>query len=289
MLCTDALSSCALRPGLRSASVPIWLAALLAGVLGSLPVLADSRYGDSSLPEAVRAELRALLPQRPGVVDTYAVIVGGDAGDEVFRKEAIAVRAALDSRLSTRGRSLILLNHRSLPAPDATYNSIKEVLKVIGQQMNPDEDVLWLHLASHGGHGGNLVLSYPGRPLYWLTGPHLRRMLDEAHIRYRVIVVSACYSGGFVAPLASPETLIATASAASRRSYGCGNASDITEFSRALYLKAFPKSPSVLEAMRLAQQLVHEEEGVRDTAHSYPQVRSGMAIEVRLRGVAVVH
>jgi hypothetical protein len=253
------------------------------GLLLGLPAAADPRYGDENLPETVRKQVRELLPQRPGIVDTYAVIVGGDAGDEVFRKETMAVRAALDSRVGTQGRSVVLLNHRSLPAPEATFNSLRQVLQAVAHQMDPNEDVLWLHVASHGGADHTLVLSYPGRELYRLTPAHLRRMLDEAHIRYRVIVVSACYSGGFVPSLAGLETLVATASAASRVASGCGNASAITDFSGALYLKALHQTGSVLEAMHLAQQIIHEEEDARHAPHSYPQVRSGAAIEERLR------
>lgn len=248
----------------------------------------DPRYGDEHLSEPVQARLRALLPQRPGVVDIYAVIIGGDAGDDVFRKETMAVQAALDSRLGTRGRSLILLNHDSLPAPEASFNSIRQVLYAIGRLMDPDEDVLWLHLASHGADNSTFVLSYPGRELYWLTPAHLRRMLDEAHIRHRIVVVSACYSGGFVAPLAGPDTLVATASAATRQAYGCGNASDITDFSKALYLEALQKLRYVPEAMHRAQQIIHEEESAHHAAHSYPQVRSGAAIESLLREMSIV-
>ena len=275
----------------RSARTHLQILAALVGLLGfplSVPAASDPRYGDENLPETVQAQLRALLPQRPGIIDNYALIIGGDASDEVFRKETIAVRRALDGILGTQGRSVVLLNHRSLPAPEVTFNSLGQVLQAIGRQMNRDEDVVWLHLASHGGVDHKLVLSYPGRDLYWLTPTHLRRMLDEAHIRYRVIVVSACYSGGFVPALAGPETLVATASAASRQAYGCGKVSDITEFSKALYLKALRQTRSVLEAMHLAQQIIHEEERARHAAHSYPQVRSGAAIEARLRDVSIV-
>ena len=203
----------------------------------------------------------------------------------MFRKETAAVRAALDRRLGTRGRSLVLLNHRSLPAPEATFNSIRQVLLAVSQQMDPAKDVLWLHFASHGAEDNTFVLSYPGRKLYWLTPQHLRRMLDEARIRYRIVVVSACYSGGFVPLLSGPETLVATASAATRQAYGCGDASDITDFSRVLYLEALTKTDSVLEALHLTLQIIRKEEIARQAPHSYPQVRSGAAIETLLRNV----
>jgi len=258
------------------------LAALLVQLL-ALPASADSRYGDETLPESVQAQLRQLLPQRPGSVDIYALVVGGDADDEVFRRETAAVRNALDARLGTVGRSVVLVNHRSQPAPEATFNSVRQVLHALARRMDPNEDVLWLHLTSHGAPDHALVLSYPNRKLHWLTASHLRKMLDEAGIRYRVVVVSACYSGGFVPPLAGPETLVATSSAASRKAYGCGNASQMTDFSRALYLKALPQTRSVPEAVRLPLQIIHQQEAADHVEHSYPQMRSGAAIETRLK------
>jgi hypothetical protein len=255
------------------------VASIVLGLLSSLAAAADPRYGDATLPETVQTQLRALSPRRTDHTTIYGVIVGGDAGDEVFRKETLTVRAALDLRVGTKGRSLVLLNHRSLPAPEATFNSIRQVLHAVAERMDRDRDVLWLHLASHGARDSGLVLSYPGRALYWLTPEHLHKMLDEAHIRYRIVVVSACYSGGFVPPLRDPGTIVATASAATTKAYGCGNASDITDFSRALYLEAFDRADSMLAALRLAQQIVHQKESTEHITHSYPQVVSGAAIE----------
>ena len=44
-----------------------------------------------------------------------------------------------------------------------------------------------------------------------LTADQLRAMLDELGIRYRVVAVSACYSGGWIEPLQNEDTLIMTA------------------------------------------------------------------------------
>ena len=47
-----------------------------------------------------------------------------------------------------------------------------------------------------------------------VTPGELRALLDEAGIKWRVLMVSSCKSGVFVAPLENEFTLIATASAA---------------------------------------------------------------------------
>ena len=149
--------------------------------------------------------------------------------------------------------------------------------------MNRGEDLLWLHIASHGSPDQGIVLSHPQRPLYGLNPEYLHAMLDESGIRYRIVVISACYSGTFVGKLANSTSLIATASASSRKSYGCGSQSDITYFSKALYLGALRKTRSLLEAFHLAPQIVYEQESALHLDHSYPQVRSGIEIEALLR------
>jgi hypothetical protein len=246
------------------------LLALLAPAAGGAPSL-----GDEALSPAVQSALAQLAPQRPGVIDLYALVVAGDGEEDVFRREVEAVQRVLDERLGTKGRSLALVNHRSLPRPEATLKSI--------ERMDIAEDILFLHLTSHGAANHVLILKHPAAELYGLSPKYLRELLDRSGIRHRVLVISGCYTGGFIPPLASVDTMILTAANAARPSYGCGNDSEITEYSRALYLKALPRTRSLREAAGIAVQLVHEDERASKTPHSYPQIRSGLAIEERLR------
>ena len=48
----------------------------------------------------------------------------------------------------------------------------------------------------------------------------LRETLDKSGIRWRVIVISACYSGSFIPAFTVSDTLIITASAADKTSLG---------------------------------------------------------------------
>ena len=63
-------------------------------------------------------------------------------------------------------------------------------------------------------------------------------MLDDAGIRNRVIVVSSCYSGTFVDALRDDDTLVMTASAKDRNSFGCSNEADFTYFGKAYFDEA---------------------------------------------------
>jgi len=112
---------------------------------------------------------------------------------------------------------------------------------------------------------------------------YLKALLDQAGVRYRVVVVSACYSGAFVSPLASPGALVITAANSRRQSFGCGKDSPITEFSKAFYLDALRQTRSFPHAARIATQIVHETERAQKRKHSYPQMRLGVALEDPLR------
>lgn len=253
--------------------------------LAAAPAVAQDQpsYGNELPPAGVQAQLDRLAPQRPGLVDLYAVIVGGDGSEDVFRKEVAAVRKVLEERFDAAGRTVTIVNHRSDPEPEATLNSLAYVIKRVSARMDRGEDVLFLHLTTHGASNHVLVLKHPQRELYGLTPQHLKSLLDQAQVRFRVIVVSACYAGGFVAPLAGADALVIAAAASTRRSYGCGNDSEITEFSRAFYLKALRESRSFPSAARAATQTIHNEERASKREHSYPQMRLGVEIEQQLR------
>ncbi len=258
------------------------LTALLAMLVTALAHGAPS-LGEDALPPAVNAALEQLAPQRPGVIDLYALVVAGDGTEDVFRREADAVRQVLDQRLGAQGRSLALVNQRSEARPQATLKSIERVLSTVAKRMDGAEDILFVHLTSHGASNHVLVLKHPAVELYGLSPKYLRALLDRTGVRHQVLVISGCYTGGFIPELATAENMILTAANSQRESYGCGNDSQITEYSRALYLKALQRTRSLREAAGIAVQLIHEDERATKTRHSYPQIRSGFMIEERLR------
>ena len=100
--------------------------------------------------------------------------------------------------------------------------------------MNREEDVLFLMLTSHGSDEPSLSVSNGDWPLEQLDGHALRASLDESGIRWRVIVISACHSGAFIQPLADDGTIVLTAAAKERTSFGCDDAADLTYFGQAL-------------------------------------------------------
>jgi hypothetical protein len=148
--------------------------------------------------------------------------------------------------------------------------------------MNRDRDVLFLFLTSHGSHDHRFSLSFWPLGLYDLTPPDLRAMLDDAGVQNRVIVISACYSGGFVDALKDPHTLVITAAAADRTSFGCSNEADFTWFGRAYFDEALRKTRSFTDAFALAAPVVAERERHEGFDPSNPQMVEGSEIAAPL-------
>ncbi len=265
--------------------------AVFAVLTGAIPnrATAEPSYGEERPPSSVLEQLDQLAAQRPGVVDMYAIVVGADSNEDVFRKEVATVRNVLDQRLGTKNRSVTLVNRRSAPAPEATLKSLEYVINRVAAKMNRDEDILFLHFTTHGAANHALYFNHPALELYGLTPTYLHALLENARVRYRVIFISACYSGGFVPPLANTHTLVITSASATLQSSGCGDKSEITNYSRAFYLKALPQAHSLKEAARLAQEIVHLDERKSNDKHSFPQMQIGGAIEQQLRRIEEPH
>src|SRR5688572_751295 len=259
------------------------LAAACLPVAHAAPARGQPSHGSEIPPASVVAQLDQLAPERPGTVDLYTILVGADGSEDVFRREVAQVRRVLEERFDATGRTVTLVNTRSAAEPEATLRSLAYALKGVAAKMNRDEDILFLHLTTHGGSNHVLVFSHGDQELYGLSTAYFKALLDQAGIRYRVVVVSACYSGAFVAPLAGPNALVITAASSKRQSFGCGKDSPITEFSKAFYLDALRQTRSFPQAARVATQIVHEAERAQKRKHSYPQMRLGAALEDPLR------
>ena len=142
---------------------------------------------------------RNLAAQRPGLPDLYFIGFAGDAHEDVFLRELRSVGKLFDDRFDTKNRSVLLINNPKTvgTAPLANSHNLLAALDQVRNRMDPDEDVLFLFLTSHGDPD---LLSVNFKPLRMnnLRAQDLRHLLDRSQIKWRVIVVSACYSGSFV-------------------------------------------------------------------------------------------
>ncbi|MCC4596554.1 C13 family peptidase [Xanthomonas campestris pv. phormiicola] len=284
-------------PFLRSIRMPhrrLALAMLLALLLpachadaGAAQAQADAAVPVDPIDQAqLRKALDALQPQQPGVSDLYVVGFAGDASEDVFRNETLYLRQLFAQRFDAAGRIVTLINHADnlgahAYAPQASYDNLADTLQRIGQLMDRREDALLLFLTSHGTEQHELYVQFgPGEDADYdtITPKDLRGLLDDAGIRNRVIVLSACYSGGFVPALKSPDTLIITAARRDRPSFGCGNTASATYFGRAWLIDALARTTDFVESYRLATAEISAREQAEGEAPSYPQLYVGARI-----------
>ena len=242
------------------------------------PVLALQR-------ELLDDALASLDEQRPGVVDLYFVGVAADAGADVFRKDVEAAKRVMDEKWGTTGRSLALVNNPRtlLTTPIATLSNLRDALDEIAAVMDVEEDVAMIYLASLGERDGTLTTRLAPLELVPFTPAQLRAALDEAGIRYRVVVVSACYAGVYADALADDDTAVIAAAQADRKSFGCGHGSDATFFGEAFFQEGMAKAPGLVEAFEAARADVEQRERAAGlTPPSNPQASIGARIAPKL-------
>ena len=234
-------------------------------------------------PRLLQEALNNIDASRSGASDWYFMGVAGFSEQNVFRSEINKVRELFDVRFGTSGRSLSLINNTYswMDEPIATKTSILRGLKRIGQQMNADEDVLFLTLSSHGDQD-IVQLSNPPLEMDNLEAAWLREALDTSGIRWRVIVVSACYSGSFIDELSSPTTVVITASAPDKMSFGCTNTAEMTYFGQAFFAESLRENTSFEAAFKVASLKVAEREGFMGFEPSEPQMVIGSLMQTAL-------
>ena len=226
----------------------------------------------------ISAALRSLKPQRKGVVDAYVIVVALDA-DPVFNREAREAGRVLSRRFGADGRTIVLAadEGRSKAGAPGSLNHLAIALAATAEVMDRNEDVLVLYSTSHGHPVGGLVYKDAARGIGGVPPAKLAELIDAPGIRNRLLIIQACYSGQFVAPLATERTIVATASSADRPSFGCSAGNDWTLYGHALVNLAM-REPQPLEAQFVrAGEIVAEAEQRAGLPPSDPQLSIGGA------------
>ncbi|MES2960674.1 MAG: C13 family peptidase [Pseudomonadota bacterium] len=233
-------------------------------------------------------QLGAIAGQRPGVIDVYALTFAPYADEDVFMRESRMVAGVMAERFGAAGRTLQLVNHRSTQGEWAwaTPLNLERAIERIGRRMDREEDVLFIHLTSHGARSGSLAASFWPLTIEALTPATLKAALDAAGIRHRIVSISACYSGSWIEPLAAEHTLVMTAADADHTSYGCGRGSELTYFGRAMFDEQLRSQTLSFEAAHAQARLVieqREKEAGKNDGYSNPQIRVGAAMRQHLQ------
>ena len=246
------------------------------------PLIAEEAF--ASQPALLDRALGELDPGVEGQPDLYFVAFGPYGSQDVFLKESLYSSRLFEQRFGARGRTVTLVNSRQKidELPLASVTNLAYTLKRIGKTMDPEEDILFLFLTSHGSPDAELSVRLPGLTFKPLTAPVLASVLEGSGIRWRVLVVSGCYSGTFLDALKNERTLVISASRADRTSFGCSDGAEFTYFGRAYFQQALNKTRSFTEAFAIASKLVTEWEKKEGRTNSEPQMVAGKQIEAHL-------
>lgn len=218
------------------------------------------------------ADMLEAVPASTAAAELYSLTVAGDGRQSVFMREVDYVDALLAERFAARGQ-ITLVNHRDqlTERPLATRETIARAVRTLAERSGA-EDLIFIYLTSHGSADHQLVLAQPRMALEDLPATDLATLLQPLAERDKVVVISACYSGGFIEPLKSPNTLVITAARADRVSFGCSEESEFTYFGRALFAEALQQTRDIVQAFTLAQARVAEWEQADHYQASEPQI-----------------
>jgi hypothetical protein len=213
----------------------------------------------------------------------YFLGFAGYGDQRVFAEEIDLASRRIADRYGSRDRSLRLVNdHRDAEKfPFATVASLKYALNALGRVMDQD-DVLFLALSSHGSHDATLEISNPGMRSDTLSAKQLAEALEHAGIRWRVIVISACYSGSFMKELTGERTIVLTAAAWNKPSFGCSDDRHLTYFGEGFYRDALPAAHDLRAAFDVTSREITRREEAEKLVPSEPQAHFGTLIEMRL-------
>jgi hypothetical protein len=141
--------------------------------------------------------------------------------------------------------------------------------------MNKQEDVLALFITTHGHWNTGLNYRDGDRAGGNIAPTRLAALLNEAGIKNRLVILSACYSGIFVPALQNESTIILTAASAQKPSFGCRAENDWTFFGDALINQALRRPIPLPDAFAQARSLITKWEVASRLDPSNPQIDLG--------------
>jgi hypothetical protein len=250
------------------------------------PRRVDRAHVELAQPALMDEAIARLAPQTHGETDVYAIGIAGWAEQDVFIKELDGALAAIGKVLPVRDRTLRLVNHVDTveKTPVAQRANFAAAVRAVARKMDRDEDVLLLFMTSHGSPDG-VALLLPGLFSVDLAPQDVADVLDREGIKNRIVVVSACYSGVFVKPLANDNTIVVTAADEKSSSFGCSNEREWTYFGDAFFNRNLRADVSIEEAFLDAKATIGQWEARDGLTSSNPQGHFGPALMKRLARV----
>lgn len=251
------------------------------------PALADEALFHAQGAVVERA-LDEIAEGRAGTPEFYFVGFAPDGTQESNAREMRKAKAAFESRYAAAGRAIALVSNEASLAefPIATATNLRRSLATVAERMNADEDVLLLYLSARGDPRFDLAAWLPPLEQAPLNPTALARVLHESGIRWKVVVVSACFAGGFIEPLKDPYTLVIASSPDDRATPGCEGGRDAGGFGEAFFGEGLGATRDLAGAFEHARARIAERAKAAGRAGSDPQLWAGEQIAAKLAVLA---
>ena len=230
--------------------------------------------------ERVAELIDAIDDNDPSQMELYFVGVAGDGTQGVFRRELNFIRETFDQHYETQNKSALLINSDVTynRVPLATVSSIRDLLLGVAKKMDADKDILFIYLTSHGSSDFEFQLSQPGLELSDLNHVQMGEIIHSLPVRHKVVVISACYSGGYIPAVKDDHTMVIVAASEDKTSFGCSDTAEMTYFGEAFFKDALLQSASFAETFERARDIVRGREAKEGFEYSNPLIFKPRAI-----------
>lgn len=230
-------------------------------------------------PSLVEQSAKLLSPASSEEGRVYLIALAPDGTQELFVRESRRALEAFGSRFHDNLRMSVLLSNdgaRPAEVPLATNPNLEQIAQVIAEEADPERDMVAVYLTSHGSEDAALSTYLPDyTALEAITAPRLRSVLAKTGVAQRLVVVSACYSGSWIAPLATDDSIVITAARKDRTSYGCDDSREMTVFAEMFFKGDAIETKSLQQAFEQARERILADEGRTAITPSEPQVHVG--------------
>ena len=220
--------------------------------------------------------------QAGGYSDWAVAVVAGDWHDHDGRPSEIFDNARRDVSAALADIGFNPSNIAQFSARSGRYAGTHEaaaasIADVLGDLTDRASGGCLLYFSSHGSPSG-LVL---GQRI--LNPARLDGMISNTcGERPTIVVISACYSGVFVRPLAAPNRMILTAARQDRASFGCGGTSRYPYFDACVLASVDEAHDFRALAIRAKRCVARMEQQTQMSPPSDPQIFIGSRIASRL-------
>jgi hypothetical protein len=236
-----------------------------------------------SQPQLIAGEIETLQPRVAGRSNIYAIAVAAQGSQQLFSREAQLALQVLAARFGGDYRGGVLLSNGIpdlLRHPLATQDSIAAAARGIGARIDPERDLVVVYLTSHGSPEAWISTNLPSQAAFPpISSASLAAALAQAGIRRRVVIVSACFAASWIPALANDDTIVITAAAKDRTSFGCDDTRRLTWFGEAFLEGPLARGASLREAFESARGTVTKWEAREGFPSSLPQAFVGPNVQ----------